>query len=125
MRGGSASARAPAGKSVGSKGAYAWRSLLGTGVIIAGGSDFPVESPNPVYGIYAAVARRLRTGEEHGWQPEQRMTREEAVLLHHAAARLLRWPRDDHRSRRPPRSGDLARALQGDGLRDLLDPRLR
>jgi predicted amidohydrolase YtcJ len=60
-------------------GAYAWRSLLGTGVIIAGGSDFPVESPNPFHGIYAAVARRPRTGEDRGWQPEQRMTREEAV----------------------------------------------
>jgi len=61
------------------KGAYAWRSLLGTGVIIAGGSDFPVEGPNPFHGIYAAVARRPRTGEDRGWQPEQRMTREEAV----------------------------------------------
>jgi predicted amidohydrolase YtcJ len=60
-------------------GAYAWRSLLSTGVIIAGGSDFPVESPNPFHGIYAAVARRPRTGEDRGWQPEQRMTREEAV----------------------------------------------
>lgn len=61
------------------KGAYAWRSLLGTGVVIAGGSDFPVESPNPFHGIYASVARRPRTGEDKGWQPEQRMTREEAV----------------------------------------------
>ena len=61
------------------RGAYAWRSLLGTGVTIAGGSDFPVESPNPFYGLYAAVARRPRTGEDRGWQPEQRMTREEAV----------------------------------------------
>ena len=61
------------------KGAYAWRSLLDTGVVIAGGSDFPVESPNPFHGIYAAVARRPRSGEDRGWQPEQRMTREEAV----------------------------------------------
>ena len=61
------------------KGAYAWRSLLGTGVIIAGGSDFPVESPNPFHGLYAAVARRPRTGDDPGWQPEQRMTRAEAV----------------------------------------------
>jgi len=60
-------------------GAYAWRSLLDTGVIIAGGSDFPVENPNPFHGIYAAVARRPLTGEDRGWQPEQRMTREEAV----------------------------------------------
>jgi len=77
------------------RGAYAWRSLLATGVVIAGGSDFPVESPNPFHGIHAAVTRRPRTnvdvrsrrpsdgrGEperDHGWQPEQRMMREEAV----------------------------------------------
>jgi predicted amidohydrolase YtcJ len=61
------------------KGAYAWRSLLETGVMIAGGSDFPVENPNPFHGIYAAVARRPRSGDDPGWQPEQRMTRMEAV----------------------------------------------
>jgi predicted amidohydrolase YtcJ len=61
------------------RGAYAWRSLLATGVIIAGGSDFPVESPNPFYGIHAAVTRRPRTNDDRGWQPEERMTREEAV----------------------------------------------
>jgi predicted amidohydrolase YtcJ len=60
-------------------GAYAWRSLLGTGVVIAGGSDFPVESPNPFHGIHAAVTRRPRMGEDPRWQPEQRMTRAEAV----------------------------------------------
>ena len=46
------------------RGAYAWRSLLATGVVIAGGSDFPVESPNPFYGIHAAVTRRPRTGDD-------------------------------------------------------------
>jgi predicted amidohydrolase YtcJ len=61
------------------RGAYAWRSLLATGVLIAGGSDFPVESPNPFYGIHAAVTRRPRAGQDPQWQPEQRMTREEAV----------------------------------------------
>jgi predicted amidohydrolase YtcJ len=60
-------------------GAYAWRSLLRTGIFIAGGSDFPVELPNPFHGIHAAVARRPRTGPDPGWQPEQRMTRGEAV----------------------------------------------
>jgi predicted amidohydrolase YtcJ len=60
-------------------GAYAWRSLLATGTLIAGGSDFPVESPNPFYGIHAAVTRRPRQGEDPQWQPHQRMTRDEAV----------------------------------------------
>jgi hypothetical protein len=60
-------------------GAYAWRSLLRTGTLIAGGSDFPVELPNPFHGIHAAVTRRPRTGPDPGWQPDQRMTRAEAV----------------------------------------------
>ena len=61
------------------RGAYAWRSLLATGVVIAGGSDFPVESPNPFHGIHAAVTRRPREGQDPRWQPEERMTRREAV----------------------------------------------
>ena len=61
------------------RGAYAWRSLLATGVRIAGGSDFPVEDPNPFHGIFAAVTRRPLSGADRDWQPAQRMTREEAV----------------------------------------------
>jgi len=60
-------------------GAYAWRSVLRTGSIIAGGSDFPVELPNPFHGIHAAITRRPLAGPDPGWQPEQRMTRGEAV----------------------------------------------
>jgi hypothetical protein len=61
-------------------GAYAWRSLLATGVVIAGGSDFPVEDPNPFHGLYASVARRpLMDREGSGWRPEERMSRGEAV----------------------------------------------
>jgi predicted amidohydrolase YtcJ len=62
------------------RGAYAWRSLLATGVIIPNGSDFPVELVNPLLSFHAAIARQdaddFPTG---GWYPEQRMTREEAL----------------------------------------------
>ena len=61
------------------RGAYAWRSLLATGVVIAGGSDFPVENPNPFHGIHAAVTRRARGDADVAWQPEQCMRRAEAV----------------------------------------------
>jgi len=59
--------------------AYAWRSLIDSGVVIAGGSDFPVESPNPMLGISAAVTRQRPGVAGSGWRPEQRMTRREAV----------------------------------------------
>jgi len=60
-------------------GAYAWRSMLDTGAYLAGGSDFPVEDANPFHGLHAAVTRRPLDGSDPGWQPEQRMTRDEAV----------------------------------------------
>ncbi|HUW51929.1 MAG TPA: amidohydrolase [Rhodanobacter sp.] len=61
------------------KGAYAWRRFLQQGTVIAGGSDFPVESPNPFYGLYSAVTRQDHAGNPPGgWYPDQRMTRIEA-----------------------------------------------
>jgi predicted amidohydrolase YtcJ len=60
-------------------GAYAWRSVLDSGAYLAGGSDFPVEDANPFHGIHAAVTRAPREGADPGWQPGQRMTRDEAV----------------------------------------------
>jgi predicted amidohydrolase YtcJ len=62
------------------KGAYAWRSVLKTGAHLPISSDFPGETLNPFYGIYAAVTRQDPQGNpEGGWTPEQRMTPEEAL----------------------------------------------
>lgn len=61
-------------------GAYAWRSLLNTGVIIPNGSDFPVERVNPLYSFHSAVSRQDDSNwPPGGWFPEQMMTREEAL----------------------------------------------
>ena len=61
------------------KGAYAWRTFLEQGSKIACGSDFPVESPNPFYGIHAAVTRQDAAGRpEGGWYANEAMTLKEA-----------------------------------------------
>lgn len=61
------------------KGAYAWRTFLAQGTVIAAGSDFPVESDNPFFGLYSAVTRMDHAGHPPGgWRPEQDMTRLEA-----------------------------------------------
>jgi len=61
------------------KGAYAWRRFLKQGTVIAGGSDFPVESPNPFYGLYSAVTRQDHHGQPPGgWHADQAMTLTEA-----------------------------------------------
>ena len=62
------------------EGAYAWRTFRDAGTAIVCGSDFPVESPNPFFGLYAAVSRQDHEGwPAGGWRPEERMTREEAL----------------------------------------------
>ena len=66
-----------------SKGAYAWRSLLNAGAKIAFGTDYSVEPLEPMEGLYAAVTRKDRLGEEgEGWFPEQKLTMEEAIELY-------------------------------------------
>jgi predicted amidohydrolase YtcJ len=61
-------------------GAYAWRSMLANGVPLAFGSDFPVESPNPFHGLAVAVSRQDPSGQPAGgWQPEQKLTMEQAL----------------------------------------------
>jgi predicted amidohydrolase YtcJ len=61
------------------KGAYAWRTFLNQGTRIAGGSDFPVESDNPFFGLHAAATRTDHQNQPAGgWHPEQAITLEEA-----------------------------------------------
>ncbi|GLX79943.1 amidohydrolase [Thalassotalea insulae] len=60
-------------------GAYAWRKLLDANAIIAAGSDFPVESPNPFFGLHASMTRQDKNNQpDNGWYPAEKMTRLEA-----------------------------------------------
>lgn len=62
------------------KGAYAWKSLIVSGAHLAFGSDTPVESPDPFAGLAAAITREDAKGEPFGgWQPQERVSREEAL----------------------------------------------
>jgi predicted amidohydrolase YtcJ len=74
-------------------GAYAYRSLLDTGALVANGSDAPIEELHPWAGICAGV---LRTIDERGaWHPEQRVTLDEALRATTVNAAWL--ARDEHR----------------------------
>jgi len=65
------------------KGAYAWRSFLDAGVRVPLNSDFPGETLNPFYGMYAAETRQTPEGKpEGGWYPEQCLTREEVLYAY-------------------------------------------
>jgi predicted amidohydrolase YtcJ len=57
------------------KGAYAWQTLLKTGIAMPLGSDFPVELANPFYGLHAAITRQDRNNQPaNGWYPEETLT---------------------------------------------------
>jgi predicted amidohydrolase YtcJ len=63
-----------------SKGTYAFRSLLNAGAVLAFGSDWTVAPLNPLKGIKAAVTRQTLDGKHpNGWNPEQKLTVDEAV----------------------------------------------
>ena len=60
-------------------GAYAWRKLLNANAIIAAGSDFPVESPNPFFGLHASITRQdHKNSPQGGWFADEKMTPLEA-----------------------------------------------
>ena len=62
---------------------YAWGTMRRMGITTSGGSDSPVESCNPFYGIYCAVTRQTAAGEPPGgWHPEECLSVEEALRLY-------------------------------------------
>lgn len=64
-------------------GAYAWNTLQQAGLTLTGSSDCPVESYSPMPGIYAAVTRCGLDGQpKGGYQPEEKLSRFDAVALY-------------------------------------------
>jgi hypothetical protein len=64
--------------------AYAWKTQLEAGAVLAFGSDAPVESPNPFWGLHAATTRRRPDGTPgpDGWHPEQRLSLKAALAAY-------------------------------------------
>ncbi|MBC8087302.1 MAG: amidohydrolase [Phycisphaerae bacterium] len=61
-------------------GAYAWQSLIASGVVIPNGSDAPVEQVNPLISFHASIARQdANNWPAGGWFAEQRMSREDGL----------------------------------------------
>lgn len=88
-------------------GAYAWRDLIDSGVIIAGGTDAPVERGDPRIEFYGAVARRGLDGTQTAdWHPDQAVTRGEALRMFTA------WPA--YASFREDEVGRIAEGLRAD-----------
>ena len=63
--------------------AYPWNSLVRAGSIIPGGSDSPIESPDPLKGIYASITRKDERGyPADGWQKNEAVSIENAIKMY-------------------------------------------
>jgi predicted amidohydrolase YtcJ len=69
------------------RGAYAWHSLLADGTHLAFGTDYPVESIDPLRGIYSCVTRELPDGgPQGGWMPQEKLTMDECLRAYTSGA---------------------------------------
>lgn len=57
---------------------YPWKSLYDLGINISGGSDFPIESPDPLLGIKALVSPNI------SWQEKEKVDIETALKIYGA-----------------------------------------
>jgi len=65
------------------KDSYLWKTLIDNNILLIGGSDFPVENPSPLMGIYAAVNRtKFNNSPSGGWQPKEKLNLKEALELY-------------------------------------------
>jgi len=76
--------------------AYAWKTQLEHGALLAFGSDAPVESPNPFLGLHAAVTRRRADGSPSadGWYPEQKISMADAFAGYTSGAAYAAYMED-------------------------------
>jgi predicted amidohydrolase YtcJ len=91
------------------QGAYAWRSLLDAGTVLAFGSDCPVETLDPLVGIHAAATRRRADGSPgpEGWHPQERITVEDAVRAYTLGAAYASGEEREKASISPGKLADL------------------
>lgn len=87
---------------------YAWRSMLDAGVHLAFGSDWPVAPLSPMLGIYAAVTRATLDGQHpDGWNPQERLTVEEALDAYTAGGAFAAFEETEKGTISPGKLADL------------------
>lgn len=102
-------------------GAYAWASLQKNGAKVVFGTDFPVESPDPWAGWVAGFTRQDANGEPFGgWQPQERLTREQAWQAYTTDAAWAGFAEDKFGRLAPGLAADFIVIDKGDPL--LLSP---
>lgn len=85
---------------------YRIKSFLDSGLIVAGSSDAPVASDNPLLGIYAAVTRRAESGQEV--LPQEAVSAEQALAMYTTSAAYTSFEEDIKGTIAPGRLADMA-----------------
>lgn len=89
--------------------AYAWKSLQQAGAHLAFGTDYSVEPLSPFRGLFAAVAREFEDGggPEGGWQPQEKLTIEEAIRAYTLGSAYAEFEEERKGSLTPGKFADL------------------
>jgi len=93
---------------------YRIRSFLDSGLVVAGSSDSPVVPDNPMLGIYAAVTRRAKSGQEV--LPKEAVSAEQALVMYTTNAAYASFEENIKGSIAPGRLADMA-ILSADPLK--------
>ncbi len=91
------------------KTAYAWRSLIDSGAMLAFGTDWPVEPLDPMRGVFSSVTRtNIETMQpQSGWFPEQKLTVWESLYYYTHGSACSEHLEDVKGSLRPGKLADL------------------
>ncbi|SDQ53255.1 amidohydrolase [Carnobacterium viridans] len=107
--------------------AFAWKTIKDTGFPIAGGSDAPVEIPNPFFGIHAAVTRMKKDGKDKKrYFPEEELSVFEALSLYTTGSAIAGYKEDTRGKIKPGYISDFTILKQNpfliekDSLKDLV-----
>ena len=73
---------------------YAWAEFLRRGVVLAFGTDYPVEPVSPFRGLYAAVTRQSENGKK-SYYPEQKLTIEQAIAAYTTGSAFAEFAEKD------------------------------
>jgi len=77
------------------EGAYVWKKLLKSGAVVTNGTDAPVEPIDPIASFYSSVTRKTLKGQpEGGYEPSQKMSREEALRSYTLSAAYAAFEED-------------------------------
>ena len=76
------------------KHSYAWKEFLDDGVVLAFGTDYPVEPITPFRGIYCAVTRKNEAGTKE-YFPEQKITIDQAIAAYTTGAAYAQFAENE------------------------------